>query len=123
PPEHEAPAEEPPPAVAQDAQALLVGLRRSPHELLDDRARGLLSDIGMLGLMRRPDELEFWQDLEKVERRLFARADALIALGPHRLALITEMLDAAPVPDAETLWTAIFVYGCLAGSDAADQVV
>jgi hypothetical protein len=119
------PAAAPAPAPAQDAEAIaaLIGAPAlTAREVLLDRARNCLEELANLGNMRRPLELEPWA-APRTEARLLARIDAIVACGDEVLPPLVKLLEDRPVPDPELTWALVFLFGSLAGDDAADQVV
>jgi hypothetical protein len=86
-----------------------------------DRARNCLEEIAALGNMRRPLPGEPWA-APRTEERLLARLDAIAACGETVLPGLVKLLEDRPVPDPDLTWALLFLFGSLAGDDAADQV-
>ena len=88
--------------------------------LLLAHAGALFDELSMMGLMRRPDPGDLWHELQPVERRLLARLDALVAIGPQVFPKLIKRIEERPVADPEAFWGGIFLHGCLDGDDALD---
>ncbi|MGD5588118.1 hypothetical protein QUT57_22700, partial [Xanthomonas citri pv. citri] len=81
-----------------------------------------LEELATLGNQRRPLAGEPWA-APRTEERLLARVDAIVACGPEVLPDLVKELEERPLPDPEMTWALLFLFGSIAGDDAADQVV
>jgi hypothetical protein len=119
------PVAAPSPTAALDAadERTAFGEALPAQTVLLAHARAFFEDLGMMGLMRRPDAGDLWHEMLPIEQRLLARLDAILAAGTWVLAELTASLRERPLPDPELLWAALFLYGSLGGEDALDQVV
>jgi hypothetical protein len=102
--------------------ATVFGTAEVKDDVIGDWVDGFYEDLGMMSLMRQASEDDVWHELAPVEDRLLARVDAIAAAGPTYFGRIIERLMDTPVPDPQHAWAAIYFYGSLRGSDAADQV-
>ncbi|MEM9194365.1 MAG: hypothetical protein AAGF12_34630, partial [Myxococcota bacterium] len=98
------------------------GDRLTEEQVLYSRARDLVEELAMFGLMRRQTLEEPWLSSERIEQRLVRRVDALIACGQPQFARLSKMLEERPVADPELLWANLFFFGSLTGDDSLDQV-
>jgi hypothetical protein len=119
----------PPPAPAGPvdlpgrAAALVFGVAIPPSQVLFERARTCLEDLGMLGLLRRPMTGSSWRAAARTEQRLLRRVDALVACGDGVLPGLVQMLEERPLPDPELTWALVFFFLSLRGSDALDAAL
>lgn len=111
-----------PKATDEEAERETFGEAVPEAVLVAETARGFFEDLGMMSLMRIPDAADPWWELARVEERLLARVDGLLAAGLGTLPPLVRLLADRPVPDPELRWAAVFFYGCLEGDDARDQV-
>ncbi len=118
------PPPEPPPPPDSDAVAheAHYGHAETEEEARWRHARGLIDELGMHGLQRRPTPIEPWL-AERTEERLLCKLDALIALGPTVWPRLVELLEDRPLPDATLTWALVMLFGAVAGDDARDQVM
>lgn len=116
----QAPPEPPAPFDPARAAERSFGERLTAMDVLFDRARGCLEDLGALGLARRPMEFESWW-CPRTEARLLARIDALAACGDAVVPWLVRLLEERPVPDPELTWATVLFFACVAGDDAIDQ--
>lgn len=121
--EDEAPP--PPPPAPWDPERLeksAFGEQHTAMDVLFDRARNCLEDLGAFGLSRRPTEDETWW-CPRTEARLLTRIDALASVGEAVTPWLVRLLEERPVPDPEITWATLLFFGCVAGDDALDQVM
>ncbi|MFO0604182.1 MAG: hypothetical protein U0324_13455 [Polyangiales bacterium] len=104
------------------AERAAFGERLTAMDVLFERARGCLEDLGAFGRQRRPMDDEGWW-APRTEARLLARVDALAACGDAVLPWLVRLLEERPVPDAEYTWATVLLFGSIAGDDAADQAM
>lgn len=104
-----------------DAHAILFGEAAPYDDVLFDRARNCLEDLAAFGAMRRPTPDESWW-CPRVEERLLARLDALIACGVGALPTLVKLVEERPLPDGELTWALVFLFGSIAGDDALHEV-
>lgn len=102
--------------------ASVFGTAEIKDDVIGDWVDGFFEDLGMMSLMRQAADDDVWHELAPVEARLLARVDAIAAAGPTHFGRIIERMMDTPVPDAQHAWAALYFYGSLRGSDAADQV-
>ena len=107
----------------EELRRALVGEALTEEAFRFQRARHFFEDLGTMGLIRRPADGAHWRVSAKVERRLLARVDAILACGTEMLPRLVRSLGESPLPDAELTWAAVLVHGMLAGDDAFDEVV
>ncbi len=115
-----APKEPPAPFDPERAAERAFGERLTAMDLLFERARGCLEDLGAFGLARRPMGFESWW-CPRTEARLLTRLDALAACGDAVVPWLVRLLEERPVPDPELTWATVLFFACLAGDDAIDQ--
>lgn len=117
----------PPPAPPDDrpgrAAALVFGRALAPEEVLFERARTCLEDLGMLGLLRRPMSGSAWRGAARTEQRLLRRVDALVACGDAAVPGLVRLLEERPLPDPELTWALVFHFLSLRGSDTLDAAL
>jgi len=118
--EREAP---PPLKNREEIDRELFGEQQEERALLLSRAKGFFEDLSMMGIMRRPGPSELWRSMKSIERRLFARLDAIFACGDWVLPELGKLLQERPVPDPELTWGALLVFGSLSGDDSFEQVL
>ena len=100
--ERATPAKPAPPPISDElVEALRFGELQRETAVLFDRARVALEELGMLALMRRPDDEDPWTSNRECERRILCRLDAIIAAGLMRLPQLIGLLEDRPLPDAE----------------------
>lgn len=105
------------------AAALVFGVAIPPEQVLFERARTCLEDLGMFGLLRRPMSGSSWRAAARTEQRLLRRVDALVACGDGVVPGLVAMLEERPLPDPELTWAAVFFFLSLRGSDALDAAL
>ncbi|MCA9608445.1 MAG: hypothetical protein KC619_22730 [Myxococcales bacterium] len=96
---------------------------RSATESMARRARVLVEELGCLGAQRRPRADRSWLSNRRVEERLLARVDALVACGEHVLPVLVRGLENRQVPDPELTWALVLVFSTLAGDDSLDEAI
>jgi len=101
----------------------LLGEQISEEQLRFERARHFFEDLGMMSLIRRPGPGAHWRSTAGLERRLFARVDAILACGTGIFPRLVRLLAESPLPDAELTWAAILLHGMLSGDDMFDEVI
>jgi len=111
------------PEPEESPEELLFGSRVTTEQVLIRRARDLFDDLSMMGIMRQPDEGDFWKEMLPLEQRLLARVDGLMACGTDLFPGLVQLLEESPVADPDKSWGLIFLYGSMAGSDALHQVL
>jgi hypothetical protein len=112
----------PPPLPDALLDALRFGEPQREDAVLFDRARVALEELGMLALMRRPDDEDPWTSNRECERRILCRLDAVIAADLVRLPRLIRLLEERPLPDAELTLALVFVLGSLRGDDTRDEI-
>ncbi len=117
------PASEAPVDLPGRAAALVFGVAIAPSQVLFDRARTCLEDLGMLGLLRRPMTGSSWRAAARTEQRLLRRVDALAACGDGVIPGLVQTLEERPLPDPELTWALVFFLLSLRGSDALDAAL
>ena len=122
PPAPRAPPAAPSPFDAEAAAQGAFGERLTALDVLFERARGCLEDLGALGLARRPMGPEPWW-CPRTEARLLTRIDALAACGEAVFPWLVRLLEERPVPDPELTWATVLFFACVAGDDAIDQAM
>ncbi len=100
----------------------VFGAASPAPQVIYSRAVSFFEDIAMMSVMRKPADAEVWHHLEPVERRMFARVDAILACGLWTVPRLVQLLDKRPIPDPELLWAALLVLGSIHGDDARDQI-
>lgn len=93
------------------------------EEQMHERARNCLEDLALLGAVRRPLPDQGWAGREEAERRLLTRLDAIMACGESVLPSLVAMVEERPVPDPQLTWALVFLYGSIAGDDAAEEAM
>ncbi len=115
---------EPGPAGTEaDLERASFGVALLEDEVIFDRARTALEDLALLGTMRRPLPDQGWAGRAEAERRLLARVDAIAACGEEVLPRLVALLEERPLPDPELTWSLVFLFGSIAGSDAAEEAM
>lgn len=104
------------------AERAAFGERLTAMDVLFERARGCLEDLGSMGRQRRPMDDEGWW-APRTEARLLTRVDALAACGDAVLPWLVRLLEERPVPDTEYTWATVFLFASIAGDDAIDQAM
>lgn len=104
------------------AERAAFGERLTAMDVLFERARGCLEDLGALGRQRRPMDDEAWW-APRTEARLLTRVDALAACGDAVLPWLVRLLEERPVPDTEYTWATVLLFASIAGDDAIDQAM
>ncbi len=104
------------------AERAAFGERLTAMDVLFERARGCLEDLGTLGRQRRPMDDEPWW-APRTEARLLTRVDALAACGEAVLPWLVRLLEERPIPDTEYTWAMVLLFASLAGDDAIDQAM
>lgn len=95
----------------------------SASDVLAEYAGVLIEELGVFGLLRQPVEEPTWTGKAKVEERLLARVDAIVACGGQVLPSLVRKLEARPVPDPELTWGLIFLFGSIVGDDMIEEAV
>lgn len=108
-----------------DAELTLqqYGSAITPRELRFGYARECFEELATFGGTRRQTLLLPWRSSERVETRLLARVDALVASGVDLWRDLVKLLEERPVPDPELTWAAVFMRASIVGDDALDDVV
>ncbi|MCC6877019.1 MAG: hypothetical protein IT378_22125, partial [Sandaracinaceae bacterium] len=124
PPPPPAPRPQAPPIVADDeALRERFGVTIDYPTLIAERARDAVTDLGMLGRMRRPMPEERWASGEVTEERMLTRVDALLACGSESWHDIVRLLDDRPLPDPELTFGIVFFLCSVAGDDTFDEAM
>jgi uncharacterized protein (TIGR02270 family) len=100
-----------------------LGLQVDEQDVVVERARASFEDLSAFGMMRVPQPDETWLSAERVEQRLFARIDAIVACGPWVFPRLVKMLEELPVPDPDMTWATVMLFGSLVGDDSLDQAL
>jgi hypothetical protein len=108
-----------------DAELTLqqYGSAITPRQLRFEYARECFDELGMFGGTRRQTLLMPWRSSERVETRLLARVDALVASGVDLWRDLVKRLEERPLPDPELTWASIFMRGSVVGDDMLDDIV
>ncbi|RZO66326.1 MAG: hypothetical protein EVA89_00495 [Sandaracinaceae bacterium] len=96
-------------------------IRQTSSDILLEYARTAIEEMGCFGLQRAPLSGQTWTGKARLEARILARVDAIVACGADVLPALVQRLEQRPLPDPEARWALILTYGCLAGDDTVDE--